>query len=346
MVPRKLNYQEYREHFQFNRPDTGCGIEVENKTLDKCFCIQTYIPKSFLFNIPYNTDTFVIDWDSIPQEIHIKFELFATGSIGDAKSYIFKPWLLNIENITTCRILERFHLFIPNYLFYNLINRLIFQEQHTWKQLHELRIIQDTREAEFTKFGLLRYGGSAYYETNRLRVRMTIYPNPNEIKTFYRNNWDGIEPHLEKHYFNPSFNLWFEVKDLFTYEKIGYIRLYNKESVFNGGTSLEYIISKPRRGYGLTTEAVLGLIEYLKTYSMSFKISAEVDEENTSSNMVLLKSGFTKADSNHPMFKEDYVFDIVGRIDSELNTAIATGSIDFAVDKIYFEKYERYFHPR
>ena len=126
--------------------------------------------------------------DSIPDEIHVKFELFGIGSIGNRKAFVFKPWIINIDNPNIYNNLEKLHLFIPDYLFYNLIERLIFIEQFNWDQLNNLRVLEDISETEFEQFGLNKPTVPEFFMTERLRITKISNFDTNEIKKFYQKN--------------------------------------------------------------------------------------------------------------------------------------------------------------
>jgi hypothetical protein len=153
-----LSYQEYINYFDVNRMDCGNGIEPDNEFRDYYLFIQTYLPKSY-FNIarPSMLDSFSFmgfNEKQIPDEVLVKFELIGKGEVENTKSFIFKPWIINIENQANSNHLEKFHLYMPDYIFYSIIDKAIFMEQFNWNQLSQLRVLKDVDKNEFKKFGL------------------------------------------------------------------------------------------------------------------------------------------------------------------------------------------------
>jgi RimJ/RimL family protein N-acetyltransferase len=345
MKPKKLSYKDYLKYFQFNRHETGCGVETERESWENFLWLQTFLPKNYfeLNSFDFISNTFM-PVDSIPDEIHVKFELFGIGSIGNRKAFVFKPWIINIDNPNIYNNLEKLHLFIPDYLFYNLIERLIFIEQFNWDQLNNLRVLEDISETEFEQFGLNKPTVPEFFMTERLRITKISNFDTNEIKKFYQNNWDVIESNLEHKYFRPKYNVWFKIEEVNSSNTIGYLRLYNSNSSFNGGSSIEYIVSKNKQGKGIATEATKGIISFLKKYSLIHNLGAEIQENNEKSINVLLKCGFVKSNSNNWVIKENYFLNIVDKIDLELSSQINEQKVNFSIQNIYAERYSRYFN--
>jgi RimJ/RimL family protein N-acetyltransferase len=149
---------------------------------------------------------------------------------------------------------------------------------------------------------------------------------------------------LEHKYFRPKYNIWFKIEDLKTKEEIGYVRLYNSNSSFNGGTSVEYIISKKKQGQGFATEATKGMIIYLKEFSLAHNLGAEVNDNNVSSINVLKKCGFIESHSKNWVIKDNYFLRLVDSIDSELESQIERQEVNFFIENVYTERYSRYFN--
>ncbi|MCB0743116.1 MAG: hypothetical protein KDC67_04370 [Ignavibacteriae bacterium] len=157
MKIKTLNYNEYLKYFEINRIDCGIGIEQDDEFPEYYLNAQTFLPKSY-FDINPNIHDSIYFWsfneNQIPDEVLVKFELFGIGNIGENKAFIFKPWIVNIDNPYNCEYMEQFHLFMPDYIFYLIIDKAIFMEQFNWDQLSQLRVIKDIDKNEFKKFGL------------------------------------------------------------------------------------------------------------------------------------------------------------------------------------------------
>lgn len=345
MIPKKLSYKEYLKYFQFNRHETGCGVQTEKESWENFLWLQTFLPKDYFDINPFSFigNPFMSE-NSIPNEIHIKFELFGIGTIGNRIAFVFKPWIINIDNPYVYNQLENFHLFIPDYLFYNLIERLIFIEQFNWEQLNNLRVLEDISVTEFEQFGLNKPTVPKFFTTERLRVTRILNPDTTQIKEFYKNNWEGIESNLEHKYFRPKYNIWFKFEELNSNDVIGYLRLYNSNSSFNGGTFIEYIISKNKQNKGIATEAIKGMINFLKRYSLVHNLCAEVNDNNEKSINVLLKCGFVKSNSKDWIMKEDYFLNLVDKMDAELISQLEEQKVDFSIQNVYAERYSIYFN--
>ena len=102
--------------------------------------------------------------------IRIKFELFGLGMIGNVLSFIFKPWIISISNISICEILEDFHLFMPNYLFSNLIKLRMYLDLFNWNQLEEVRVIKDMPRDIFENCGINNKDVPDHFSTQRMKI--------------------------------------------------------------------------------------------------------------------------------------------------------------------------------
>jgi RimJ/RimL family protein N-acetyltransferase len=298
-----LTTNEYFKRFYFQESGTGCGIEIESHSGENYFWVQIFLPLDFF------------DLDNIkglhlhpllPDSIQIKFELIGVGSIVGTEAFIFKPWVVNLDNPNLFQFFEDFQLFIPSILFYNLLERLIFIEQFDIDDFEYIRVLKDISSKTFQKFGLDRRNVPKIIKSEKLVIEKLEEIDKVEISKFYTDNWLSIEPHLEIKYFRPSINTWFRIKseelptDFFELRKtsnsktVGFLRLYNKNSSFTGGVSIEYIIDKAYRKKGYATQALLALINHMKTYSYAFALEAEVKMENEFSKKVLKRLGFSE----------------------------------------------------
>lgn len=340
MIPKKLSFDEYEEYFQFIEDNTGCGIETEQGTWEEFFWIQVYLPRSYFYIDPsfFEANPFITD-DDLPEKIQVKFELFGIGHIEKRKSFVFKPWIIGIDNPNIYSQLENFLLFIPDNLFLNLIRRSIFLEQFTWDQLSKIRVLQDIRETEFEQFGLNAINTPQILQTERLDIVRIDIDKKEEIETFYNNNWMPIDNGLSSKYFRTSLNLWFQVNIKGNHTPIGYFRLYESNSKFTGGMSLEYVIEKNKRNNGFITEGINGIIDYLRKYSITHNLVADINDDNESSIRVIEKCGFKKFKS-----KNDFFLDLISEIDAELENKTIRGLAEFTMESVYVEKFHRYFN--
>src|SRR5690606_26100986 len=64
------------------------------------------------------------------------------------QSFIFKPWILNIDNQFVVRDMERFHLFIPAYFFHHILDKHIFMEAFKWEDISNIRIIEEIQSSK------------------------------------------------------------------------------------------------------------------------------------------------------------------------------------------------------
>jgi hypothetical protein len=111
MQPKLLTIKEYFDHFNFQENGTGCGIEQEPESRENYFWAQTFLPKDF-FNLDHPSGMFNLmlrhQIKYIPEQIQVKFELFGIGNIDDAEAFIFKPWVVNVDNPMHFQLLEDF----------------------------------------------------------------------------------------------------------------------------------------------------------------------------------------------------------------------------------------------
>lgn len=356
MLPKLLKIREYFDRFNFQENGTGCGIETEPVSRENYFFAQTFLPKDY-FNIDHPSLIFNPflrhQIEDIPDQVQVKFELFGIGSVGNIEAFIFKPWVVNVDNPMLFQLLENFHLFVPNTLFYNLIERLIFLEQLDPNVFRHIRILQDIPNNTFQRFGLDRPNVPKLFKTGKLEISRIDEVNKSEISKFYENNWEGITPQLENKYFRPLLNTWFRVtteevnNELFgikqsTVKKtVVFFRLYNTNSSFTGGMSLEYIIDKAYRNKGYATQVSLALIDYLKKYSYAISLGAEVNDNNEYSKKVLKRLGFTESKSS-PFNRDNYGLSLLDNL-KLLEEKYDKGDIEFSILNKYANKYKRYF---
>jgi RimJ/RimL family protein N-acetyltransferase len=356
MQPKLLTIKEYFDIFSFHQPRSGCGIGTESESRENYLFAETSIPKDFInLDLPSLISNPLLKYqiESIPNQIEFKFELFGIGSISNVEAFVFKPWVLNVRNPMVFQYLENFLLFVPNTLFYNLIERLIFLEQLNPNVFRHIRVLQDIPANTFQRFGLDRPCIPKLIKSGKLEITRIDEVNKSEILKFYEYNWKAITPQLENKYFRPLLNTWFRVtseevtSQLFGLKKttvkktVGFLRLYNSNSSFTGGTSLEYIIDKAYRKKGYATQASLALIDYLKKYSYAISLGAEVSEKNEYSKKVLKRLGFTESKSG-PFNSDNYVLTLFDNL-KQLEEKCDTGNIDFSVLSKYANKYNRYF---
>lgn len=356
MQPKLLTIKEYFDHFNFQEYGTGCGIETEPESGEFYLWAQTFLPKDF-FNLDHHSLIFNPflrhQIEDIPDQVQVKFELFGIGSLDDVEAFIFKPWVVNIDNPILFQLLENFHLFVPSTLFYNLIERLIFLEQIDPNVFGHIRILQDIPSNTFQKFGLDRPNIPKGIKSGKLEILRLDEVDKSEISKFYSDNWEGITPQLENKYFRPLLNTWFRISTEELYSKlfglkhstvkqtVGFLRLYNTNNSFTGGTSLEYIIDKTYRKLGYATQSSLALIDYLKNYSYAISLGAEVNDNNEYSKKVLNRLGFSESKSS-PYNSDNFnlsLFDNLKVLEENFNT----GEIKVSVMNKYATKYSRYF---
>lgn len=356
MQPKLLTIKDYFERFNFQEYGTGCGIETEPDSGENYLWAQTFLPKDF-FNLDHPSLIFNPflrhQIEDIPDQVQVKFELFGIGSLDDVEAFIFKPWVVNVDNPMLFQLLEGFHLFVPSTLFYNLIDRLIFLEQIDPSVFRHIRILQDIPSNTFQRFGLDRPNVPKVIKTGKLEISRLDEVDKSEISKFYSDNWEGITPQLENKYFRPLLNTWFRItseelnSQLFglkqsTIKKtVGFLRLYNTNSSFTGGTSIEYIIDKAYRKKGYATQASSALIDFLKKNSFAISLGAEVNDNNEFSKKVLKHLGFNESQSG-PFNSDNFGLSLFDNLKA-LEENFDTGEIEVSVLNKYANKYSRYF---
>lgn len=356
MQPKLLRIKDYFDHFNFEEYGTGCGIETEHESGENYLWAQIFLPKDF-FNLDHPISIFNPflrnQIEDIPDQVQVKFELFGIASLDDVEAFIFKPWVVNVDNPMLFQLLEGFHLFVPSTLFYNLIERLIFLEQIDPNVFRHIRILQDIPSNTFQRFGLDRPNVPKVIKSGKLEILRLDEVDKTEISKFYSDNWEDITPQLENKYFRPLLNTWFRItseelnsqffgiKQSTVKKTVGFLRLYNTNSSFTGGTSLEYIIDKAFRKKGYATQASLGLIDFLKNYSYAISLGAEVNDNNDFSKMVLKRLEFSESKSV-PFNSDNFslsLFDNLKLLEENFNA----GDIEVSVLNKYANKYSRYF---
>lgn len=345
MQARILTADDYFKYFNFNEPNTACGIEQEAESGENYFSAQIYLPKIFFdldnLAITFNP-LFRMQMGSLPDKILLKIELFAIGSIGEKEAFVFKPWIIGIDNPILYNALENFHLFVPSTIFYNLLERLIFLEQLNQQQFEFIRILQDIPSVTFQRFGLDRLEVNRAIASKNLQISRIDEPNTNEITKFYDDNWQGLTSALQSKYFRPLLNTWFKVKLNTGGHTIGYIRLYNNNNSFTGGTSIEYIIEKSYRKNGYATESASALINFLRHNSYIMHLGGEVNDNNEYSIKVLRKLGFENINNNGQFSNDNFHLSLLGGL-RQMEGQYKQNNLEFRVQKQYVDKYRRYF---
>jgi len=334
MSPRLLTLKDYNNYFVSDKLETGCGIESEQKTGENYLFLQTFIPKLFFTPIP------LMFINKIPDEVHIKFELFGIGKINDTDLFIFKPWVLNVETSYIYGHFENFHLLISQKLFYHLLARTVFLEQITLSQLKTTRVLEDITQLDLDHFGLNKIPSIESFKTPKLIITRLFFVNDELICKFYGTHYLNISEELLDEYFNPDLNTWFSICGQGLKEIIGYIRLYINKRTFTG-ISIELIIHKEFRGLGIATEAVSGILEYIKRSSFTF--SANAKALHPSSMRVLEKCGFIPIDQNVSLGHFNYYVDLIQAEHELLEKEFYGNEANVTIQKKYKEKFIRYF---
>lgn len=277
----------------------------------------------------------------MPDTLLVSFGLVAKGNIGHKDAFVFRPWV-NMQNNINPQFygyFEDFLLFMPDTLFYNLIGRLLFMEQFTLTNFADVRIVQDIPHITFNRFGLDRVQVPSTIKTNNLElVRIAESEiNAEGIINFCQINGYEIADGLKHKYFRPKWNTWYEVK--LQNNLIGFIRLYNRNNTFNGGTSIEYVIEKSSRNKGYAIEATTGVINFLKVFSFAISVGAQVND-NSASQRVVEKCGFSHKETG--IWDDDnYTLSILDKLEHLINQS-QQGLIDVTIDDYYAEKYDLY----
>ncbi len=335
MQPKILTVENYFSLFKFQEQETGCGIEQEPDSGENYFFAQTYFPKTF-FNLDHPSllsNPFIrVQLADLPEKILVKLELIEIGSIQEKDAYIFKPWIIGIDNPMLCNFLESFHLFFPSTLLYNLMERLVFLEQLNLASFRQIRVLQDIPTNTFQRFGLDSRNVERTFESANLRISRIETPDKNEISEFYKQHWEGITNALEQKYFQPVLNTWFRVKLKSTDKTVGFVRLYNTNSSFTGGTSLEYIIDKAYRNKGYATESSLCVIDHLRKYSYAISLGGEVNDNNEYSIKVLKKLGFSATKSSGLFVSDNFYLSLLDPL-KNVETEFENNNLELAVEQ-------------
>ena len=356
MRPKLLTIRDFFDFFNFQDFGTGCGIDTETDSGENYFWIQTFLPKNFfdLGNEDQIKNSFFVNQiEQIPEQIQVKFELFGIGSIGNLEAFIFKPWVVNIENSMLFNLLESFHLFVPSKLFYNLIERLIFFEQLNPNFFEFIRILQDIPTKTFCRFGLDREFVPKGFNSDKLVIQRINVLEESEILNFYSTNWEPISPELQNKYFRPANNTWFRItykesfnqllgyREQMVKKTVGFLRLYNISNSFTGGISLEYIIDKTQRNRGFATEATNTLIDHLENYSYAISLSSEVNLSNEFSVRMLKGLGFNESSSS-PYNRDNFILPLINNL-KHVEVEFHSGNIQATIMNKYAHKFRRYF---
>ncbi|MBS1571847.1 MAG: GNAT family N-acetyltransferase [Bacteroidetes bacterium] len=343
MKVKLLHLDEYNEYFNFTTPETGSGIEHDRDSGDNYFFIQIFLPVKYFDLDPFlfTLNPFIREHD-VPDSIHIKFELFGIGKAGMTRSFIFKPWIINVNNPAALRHFEDFLLYIPEKIFFNLSMRLIFIEQFSLPQLKKVRVYEDISDLEFIQFGLHRQYNPPSFETERLLIT-EMWSNPqDEIEKFYKKNDSEIEDRLLHKYFRQNLNKWYSINNKDYTERYGYLRIYNSDSSYNGGVFVEYIVEKKFRNQGIATEALTELIGFMEEHSFAFTMSAEVNTDNKASIKVLENCEFEKIESKNSSLRNNFTINLIREQSLRLESDYQDGFIEFRIETKYGEKFQRY----
>lgn len=283
-----LTIKMYRDFFYFQKPNTGCNIEKEDNTCENYFAFFTYLPVSF-FNIDNPIlSSFISNSYS---EIWMRFELFGISDDEYDEYFIFKPWVIEIDNPVIYNAIENFHLYIPSRLFYDLLLSQLFMELFSVNQMKQIRILKDIPLVNISKNGLDRKHVPLHIASKRISMqRVSEFPIE-AICDFYKTNWQGID-NMKTIYFNSNLNIWFKIVLLEANRCIGYFRLYSKSTIRDGSMAIEYIIAKNYRNNGYAVEALSLVKEYVSRYSYLSLLTAQVDESNEPSINLLRKENF------------------------------------------------------
>ena len=342
MQAKILTTENYFKCFTFQEQGTGCGILKEPESGEYYFAIETYLPKLF-FNLDNHSSILFNPFiktqlDNLPDQIKIKFELFGIGSMGAHEAYIFKPWAIDINNPILYGFLENFHLFIPSIFFCHLIEFQIFMENLDPNSYKHIRVLQNIASNTFQRFGLDVRNVERTFESSNLKISRIESPNMNEISEFYKKNWEGIPDALQHKYFRPLLNTWFRVSLKSQDKTIGFVRLYNTNSSFTGGTSLEYIIDKHYRNKGYATESSSAVISYLRKYSYAISLGGEVNDNNEYSKKVLKRLGFAEIKSSSPLISDNFYLSLLDTL-INIETEFEINKLKLTIQNIYADKY-------
>jgi RimJ/RimL family protein N-acetyltransferase len=356
MQIKLLTIRDYFDFFNFQDYGTGCGIDTETDSCENYFWAQTFLPKIF-FDLE-NEDLiknafFVNQIENIPERIQVKFELFGIGNIGNFEAFIFKPWVVNIDNPMLFNMLESFHLFVPGVLFYNLIERLIFLEQLNPNVFESIRILQDIPTNTFCRFGLDREFVPKEFNSDKLVIQRIKPLEEKEILNFYSTHWEPISSELQNKYFRPAHNTWFRItykesfnqlsghRDSMANKTVGFLRLYHISNSFTGGISLEFIIDKKHRNKGYATEATMAIIHHLETNSYAISLGAVVNLTNEFSVRLFKRLGFSECSSG-PYIRDNFTLPLFNNL-KQLEAQFEAGDIAATILNKYADKYRRYF---
>lgn len=330
-----LTLEDYTELFCYN----DIKIEIEDVSNERYLAIFVNLPKQwFDFNkskIGFPSDQLL---EICPSEIKIMFELFGRGFVDRSDAFIFKPWVLNIENQFLFDLFESFHLYIIDKLFYQLIFAKVFTEKLFLDDFNQARILKDLDEKYWSMHGLRRSNIPRFLSTDRISISSIDKISNTTISDFYKENHTELLGNIEEKYIREPFNLWYELRlnrnlNISEIQTIGYVRLYNYNHINDGSLFVEYIIHKKLRNEGYATEALSKMLYFLNEYSFALFVNAEVSEENLASINVLMNLNFHPKTSS--VYDKGNYFLILPKVSgSSTRTAIINE---------YIEKYNRYF---
>jgi len=243
MKIKKINTKEYFEYFAIN--ETKLALSQDNIPSVKYVNIDLFLPKFFIFQIIEKEIN-----ENIPDRINLNLELVGYKK-GAVNYFIFKPWIINVTGSYLLNILEDFELQLPDILFFNLINRYIFEETISPNNFRNVKVLNNFPLEKFQMCGLLDNANPIKTETSRLIITKIDNLEIEKIKIFYSKNSNQITSDIEKKYFRPHYNVWYQIenkssKDVNNKKKgffssifknnsnsniIGYIRLYQRNNI-------------------------------------------------------------------------------------------------------------------
>lgn len=357
MYNKILTVEDFNKNFTFHENDTGGDIGYEKNSMEYYLFLQVFLPIDF-FNVKEKLgflNSLIFNQANFSERIKLKLELFGEGKIDNAKAYIFKPWVMNIDDSRLYYLFEDFFLFIPEKLFYHIVARLVFLNFLNPVDFKNIRILQDLDTKEFYKFGIDKKNIPRVIKSDRLEMIKVSDSDIDkvEIIDFFSKNEYELTDLVKSKYFTRNDNTWFKITIAFKERKffglinskkhiiIGYIRLYNRPSQLTDGFFVEYVIKKEYRNKKYGKEAVKALLSYLGRYSFAMSLYAEVNDENLFSAQLLRRVGFIQKErdqidnSNYKISLLDDLLDMEKR--NEKNE-----TLNIILDK-YVKKYSRYF---
>ena len=327
MKAKYLNFEDYNKYFC--DLSTSCGSEVVLiPPFEEYFVIQTDLPPTFFDESCYD------------RNIKVKFELLCKCKTGDKVGYIFKPWVVNIQDPKLYSQFEQFIMILHEKLFFNMLVFYIWAEYYTINKFKRLRVISEIPNELFSCFGLNQKTIPIGYKTKNLIIKRKEQIDQNIIENFYKKNSVPINEQCKQKYFNERISKWFEIKLRENNKLIGLLRIYQHGYI--SGFFIEYLLAKEFRKMGLMSEALKSFIRYIKNNSYALRIGADVSDENYDSIKLLEKFGFEKLDIDSPLLQMNYSLDLIKNEIVELEEAIDERKIAIKIDEQDFKKFKNY----